>query len=106
MYIGNKLKSLRISKGLTQKYLAEQCGISSSFLNDIEKERSNPSFEKLQRICEILNVEPTYFFTQSVIDENSIYSQIQTYIIDVKNWNENDQLELLHYLKAKSISKK
>lgn len=106
MYIGNKLKSLRTAKGMTQKTLSEQCNISCSFLNDIEKERSNPSFENLLKICEVLGVDITYFFNSlNDTDENTIYSEIQSYLIQVKNWHENDQLELLHYLKAKTISK-
>ena len=106
MYIGNKLKALRTAKGMTQKNLSEQCNISCSFLNDIEKERSNPSFENLLKICEVLGVDITYFFN-SLNDtvENTIYSEIQSYLIQVKNWHESDQLELLHYLKAKTISK-
>lgn len=108
MRIGGKIKALRKQKGISQKSLAEQSNISYSFLSDIEKERSNPSFDKLQRICSVLNVDSSYFLG-STINEGAgseTYNDILTYMNEVKTWNENEQLELLHYLKVKSISKK
>ena len=45
MHIGGKIKDLRKQRGLSQKELASSIGISASFLSDIEKERSNPSFD-------------------------------------------------------------
>ncbi|MGX8852942.1 helix-turn-helix domain-containing protein [Amedibacillus sp. YH-ame10] len=107
MRIGGKIKALRKQKGISQKSLAEQSNISYSFLSDIEKERSNPSFDKLQRICSALNVDSSYFLGSTKNEEkgSKTYQDILSYMNEVKTWSENDQLELLHYLKIKSISK-
>lgn len=107
MRIGGKIKTLRKQKGISQKSLAEQADISYSFMSDIEKGKSNPSFDKLQRICSVLNVDYSYILGSTINseEEGKIYHDILSYINEVKSWSENDQLELLHYLKIKSISK-
>lgn len=45
--VGNKIKSLRMSKGLTQEKLAEKAVISVDFLSLIERGRNAPSFDSL-----------------------------------------------------------
>lgn len=107
MRIGGKIKKLRKQKGISQKSLAEQADISYSFMSDIENGKSNPSFDKLQRICSVLNVDFSYFLgsTVNTEEDSKIYHDILSYINEVRLWSEDDQLELLHYLKIKSISK-
>ncbi|CAM2952577.1 helix-turn-helix transcriptional regulator [Hathewaya histolytica] len=60
--IGKKLKGLRNSKGYTLKKLSDLSGISVSFISDIENGRRNPSIENLQKICNALSVDISYFF--------------------------------------------
>lgn len=107
MHIGSKLKVLRKQRGFTQKQLAELTDISPSFLTDIEKERSNPSFDKLKKLCSVLKVSPNYFIDHPDDDNNSeLFNNIQSLMENVKCWNEEDQKELYSYLKAKILSKK
>lgn len=59
--IGPKLRSLRKTKGLTQRGLAKKTGLSHSFICDIELGRSNPSIVKLVRLSQALGVNPDFF---------------------------------------------
>jgi transcriptional regulator with XRE-family HTH domain len=55
--IGQKIKTLRTEKNLTQEQLAEKAGISIDFLSLIERGRNAPSLESLEKIANALNIE-------------------------------------------------
>lgn len=48
--LGKRLIRVREHLGLKQKQLAEDLGLSSSYLSDIEKGKSNPGFNFLMRL--------------------------------------------------------
>ena len=55
--IGSTIISLREEKGLTQEWLALECGISVSYLRRIEHGTANPTINELWRIAEVLEIE-------------------------------------------------
>lgn len=58
-FLGEKIRILRKQYRLTLKQLAQKSNISSSYLCDIEKGRSNPSLETLENIAAALKVSPS-----------------------------------------------
>ena len=56
------IKERREQLGLSQKELAEMCGITQSFLCDIEQGRSKPSIDVAVRIAKALDVKELKFF--------------------------------------------
>ena len=48
--------------GLSQKSLAEKCGITQSHLCDIEQGRTKPSLSVAIKIAQVLNIENIKFF--------------------------------------------
>lgn len=56
--VGSVIKEIRLQSGIEQKELAEKAGISPSFLNDIEKGRSNPAIDTFCRIATELGQNP------------------------------------------------
>lgn len=58
MEIGERIKYLRESQGMTQKKLADSIHISSSLMNRIEKGSSNPSLECICNIANALQLAP------------------------------------------------
>lgn len=52
---GKNLKTLRLSKGLTQKELAEQVGLDQRSISVWERELSIPNVETIAKLCEIFN---------------------------------------------------
>lgn len=60
---GQRLKSIRLQRKLTQEEFAELVGISLDMLSVIERGRHSPSFEKLEQIAERLDVRVSYLFT-------------------------------------------
>ena len=59
VYIGDKLKNLRIRRALTQRELAERAGISTNALNRLELDKAEPHMSTLRKIAKALDVEPT-----------------------------------------------
>lgn len=54
---GNKIKMLRIEKGLSLSKLSERTGISKSYLSLIERNiQRNPSWEVLEKLAKTLDV--------------------------------------------------
>ena len=53
----NKIKSVLLTKGLKQKWLASQLGKSFNIVNGYVQNRHQPSLETLKRISEILDVD-------------------------------------------------
>jgi len=51
-----KIRKIRMSKDMTLKELSDRCGVSPSFISDIEHGRRKPSDEYLRKIAQGLNV--------------------------------------------------
>lgn len=59
MTVGENVKAIRKERKLKQKELAEQCGISRSYLSDIENDRHSPSIKTLNSLAIKLNAPVT-----------------------------------------------
>jgi transcriptional regulator with XRE-family HTH domain len=60
--IGTRIKSLRIERGLTLAGLGEKSTLSTSYLSQIERDKSMPSIGTLAVIAQVLDVAPRFFF--------------------------------------------
>jgi transcriptional regulator with XRE-family HTH domain len=56
------LKEFRKKEGLSQMKLAECCNTATSYIGDIEIGRRFPSMELIEKIADILRIEPYRFF--------------------------------------------
>ncbi|WKA55445.1 helix-turn-helix domain-containing protein [Planococcus shixiaomingii] len=69
--MGIILKKLRKERKLTLKELAEQTGVSISFLSQVERGKSSATLESLRRFADALDVNPGIFF-----EENASYDEL------------------------------
>ncbi|MBC8580946.1 helix-turn-helix domain-containing protein [Zhenhengia yiwuensis] len=70
--IPTRIKALRKAKGLTQKELAKQAGVSFSMVSKIESgERNNPSLEILEKIGNVIDLT-----LDDLLGNNSLHNQI------------------------------
>lgn len=65
MKLGQQLKQIRKSYGLTQEQLAEQSGVSFSFINSVENHNTSIRLEVLSKVLDLLGCE------LAVIDKKS-----------------------------------
>ncbi len=62
MRIGDKLRRLRLQRGLTQEELADRCELSKSFISLLERDLTSPSLDTLSDLLESLGTDlPTFF---------------------------------------------
>lgn len=77
MYLSEKLKEARIEKKLTQKDLAnlltqKGCKTSHATISNWELDISRPDIETLALLCQILDKDGNYFFSESNSPETNI----------------------------------
>lgn len=72
--IGEKLRKLRLSKGLTQEELAERTDLSRSFISQLESDKTSPSIDTLERILEALGTDLKHFFSD-VEEERVVFKK-------------------------------
>jgi transcriptional regulator with XRE-family HTH domain len=62
VFIGKKLKDLRLRRAMSQRKLAEAAGISQRAIVDLETDRREPHPSTLGKLAEALGVEPSKLF--------------------------------------------
>lgn len=65
MQIGQKIKELRILKGLTQEELADRAELSKGFISQLERDLTSPSIATLIDILQCLGTDLKTFFNDS-----------------------------------------
>lgn len=64
---GEKIKKIRLERGINQSILAERAGISQAYLSEIETGKKTPSPQKLATIARVLGVSPTVISVGNVV---------------------------------------
>jgi transcriptional regulator with XRE-family HTH domain len=59
---GKRLRKLRRDRDLTQDQLADLVGVSLNFIGQLERGESAPSFETMQKMAEVLEVDISELF--------------------------------------------
>ncbi len=57
--IGQNLKNIRNSLGLTQEEVAESLGLAPRYISDIERDKTKGSITTLVKLCNLYKVTPT-----------------------------------------------
>ena len=73
--ISEKLKEIRISKGLTQEYIANMADVNVSHISNIENNRVKISLPTLVHICNALNTTVDYVLTGEYSSPSSALEQ-------------------------------
>ncbi|WP_296258879.1 MULTISPECIES: cupin domain-containing protein [unclassified Pseudomonas] len=71
--VGERLKALRQSRGLSIRGLAEQAGVPHATLSIIERDKSSPSVSILKRLLRPLNVTLSTFFSDSAVQDRAVF---------------------------------
>ncbi|MCZ7662145.1 MAG: helix-turn-helix domain-containing protein [Thermoleophilia bacterium] len=69
-YIGITVRRLRMERQYTLQALADESGISKSYLGDIEKGRKNPTTDVLEAVAEALGVPARRLLYHAALDED------------------------------------
>ena len=88
MDIGNKLKELRVLKGLTQEELADRSELSKGFISQLESNLTSPSITTLMDILQCLGTSIGEFFNEAP-DEQIVFGK-QDYFVKVDTEYKNE----------------
>lgn len=95
--VGNRIKTMRMKKGLSQRALAESVGISQAHMSNIENGRSHVTLENLFALHDILDVSMASFFVDidggKDVAENSTFIDLSD-MIDALLLIKNNKLSL------------
>lgn len=69
-YIGMTIRRLRTEREFTLQALADESGISKSYLGDIEKGRKNPTTDVVEAVAEALGVPARRLLYHAALDED------------------------------------
>jgi transcriptional regulator with XRE-family HTH domain len=61
--IGNRIKDSRRNKNYTQENLAEYLDVSITYVSRIERGKTTINLNMLSRICDYLEIDPSYLLT-------------------------------------------
>ncbi len=73
MDIGEKLRLLRIRRGLTQEDMAGRCELSKGFISQVERNLASPSIATLTDMLECLGSSLSQFFSEDH-DEKKVFT--------------------------------
>lgn len=62
---GKNIKYFRFQKKLTQEKFAELVDLNTSYISELEHGKYGPTFEKIEQIAEVLNVQPYMLFQET-----------------------------------------
>lgn len=94
MTFGEKLKSARVAKKLTQQQLAEMIGSKHNSVSDWENDKSKPDMDTIELLCGALDITPSYIMgTKSDEEYGNVVGNLM---------NEPDLLDMIEEYKLLS----
>ena len=79
MKIGNKIRRLRLQRGLTQEELADRCELSKGFISQVERNLASPSIATLTDLLECLGSTLKEFFSDDG-KEQTVYTRADMFV--------------------------
>ena len=79
MEIGNKIRRIRLQRGLTQEELADRCELSKGFISLLERDQASPSLDTLSDILESLGTDLSSFFAKND-DEKIVFGEDDIFV--------------------------
>ena len=91
MNIGNKLRELRMEKGLTQEELADRAELSKGFISQIERDLTSPSIATLVDLLQCLGTNLKDFFSddsdeQIVFPKEDFFEKTDAELLNTIEW--------------------
>ncbi len=78
MKIGEKIKRLRLTRGLTQEEVADRCELSKGFISLLERDLTSPSIATLVDVLECLGTDLAQFFSEKA-EKKLVFSEADTF---------------------------
>lgn len=73
MDIGERIKEIRIERGLTQEELASRAELSKGFISQMERNLTSPSISTLEDVLQVLGYELSTFFASAEEERQVVF---------------------------------
>ncbi len=90
--LGANIRLFRQMKGMTQERLSELVDVSSSYIGYLERGKKKPSLDLLEKISDVLEVEPSTLIGSSERPVNIELKKLITLLSD----KEPEHIKFLH----------
>lgn len=108
MIISEKIFTLLEEKGMSQKDFSEKTGISQSTVSDWKRKQTNPSADKILKICDVLQVSPYELlsedentYPESGADREIVLTREESLLLEnYRNFSSRQRERLMGYLEA------
>jgi transcriptional regulator with XRE-family HTH domain len=90
MEIHDKIKFFRLSKNLTQAYLADQLGIDTGNYSRLERGETKISIDRITKIAEILEIELSLLLSDSELanQPKNLHEIMTEILIEIRDINQ------------------
>lgn len=96
---GERLRALRVARGLSQEQLALHAGITPTYLGMLERNIKNPTLKVIEQLCQSLNISLNNFFLDCQPETTPNDPSIQQIISLLTNCTEKERRLLLQIIK-------
>ena len=108
MIVSERIFLLLNQKQMSQKEFAERTGISQSTISDWKRKRTNPSADKIMKICEVLCISPYELLSEEHAPDSGIFPDYSIVLSNeerlllehYRNFSPQQKNRLLGYLQA------
>ncbi len=90
--IGNRIKHLRKSRGMSQEDLAEKMGINPKYLSSIERGKENPTLDTFIKLTSTLDIDISEPFNCT---QEQSPKELKMIVSDLIKGNDKEKLKLL-----------
>ena len=103
----NRIKELRIAKGMKQDELGRRCGVKQGAVSTWETGSSSPKPEALQIMCDIFGVSLGYLMgIEDDKKEESIENVSYALNGEIRDLTEEEERDILDYVRFKKSQRK
>lgn len=97
--VGNRIRELRIKRGISQEQLALQAEITTTYLGLLERNLKNPTVKVVGKICDSLDISLSDFFDSTAPDETDDILSLQI-LSQIRDCNDDEKAIVLQLLKT------
>ena len=92
--LGDRLRYIRFSKGLSQEEVALRAEITTAYYGLVERNRKNPTVKILEKICQALGITLIEVFSQSQASSKE-YDELTMQIISQLNGQSDEMKQVI-----------
>ena len=97
--LGDRLRYIRFSKGLSQEEIALRAEITTAYYGLVERNKKNPTVKILDKICDALGIELADFFAHNQTEPKEYDDLTMQIISQINGTSDETKKAILNIIK-------